>query len=151
MIDIDRKYLGIMMEAGYILLGMQRYKEAREVFEGVSIMAPDSEIPLVAIGSVEFCQGKFDKAIKIYKDALKLNPESFYAKAYMGEALFFSRKKEEAVSLLKEVASSDKDGAAGGFARALLDAIEKGFDPDMLSGHKEVMEYEERIRRERRS
>lgn len=147
MIEIERKHLGVMMEAGYILLGMQRYKEAREVFEGVLAIVPGSEAPLVAIGSVDFCQGKFAQAIKSYKQALDNDAESVYAMAYMGEALFFSGKKKEAIVALKKVSKIDLSGKAGDFARALLDAIDKGFDPDMLSGHKEMKEYEEKKKR----
>ena len=151
MINIDRSYLGLMMEAGYILLGMQRYKEAKEVFEGVTVMAPDSDIPLVALGSVEFCQGKFPLALKNYKTALKKDPKSTYAKAYMGEALFFMGKKKEAVETLAKISKSDKDGRAGDFAIALLDAINNGFDPDMLSGHKEIKKYVEKQKKARKS
>lgn len=141
MIDIDKPYLGLMMEAGYILLGMQRFKKAREVFEGICIMAPESDIPLVALGSVEFCEGKFSKAMKCYKDALKKNPESIYADVYMGETLFFMKKKDEALAKLKEVIKRDQKGKAGEFAGALLDAIKKGFDPEMLSGREEIEKY----------
>lgn len=147
MIDIDRVHLGVMMEAGYILLGMQRFKEAREVFEGISVMAPESDIPYVALGSVEFCQGKFAQAVKNYKSALKINPESLYAQAYMGEAMFFMGKKGEAVESLKKVEKIDKGGKAGDFATALLDAIKKGFDPNMLSGHEEIKDYVDKKKR----
>ena len=138
---LEREHLGLMMEAGYVYLGMQRFKEARDVFEGVASMAPDSEIPLIAVGSVDFCQGKFTNAIRRYKKALKLNPESVYALAYMGEALFFMGKKNEAVRQLEEVSKMDPDGRAGDFARALLDAVNKGFTPQVLSGVDEVRAY----------
>jgi hypothetical protein len=64
MVNIERKNLVIMMEAGYIYLGMQKFKEAYEVFKGVAILAPDSDIPLVALGGVDFCVGKFQSAVK---------------------------------------------------------------------------------------
>lgn len=151
MIEMDRSYLGLMMEAGYILLGMQRFKEAKEVFEGVSVVAPESDIPLVALGSVEFCQGKFAQAMKKYTSALKKDPKSTYAQAYMGEALFFSGKKKEAVDTLTKVIKVDKGGRAGDFAQALLDAIKNGFDPDMLSGHEEIKKYVEKQKKARKS
>jgi len=151
MIEIDKQYLGLMMEAGYILLGMQRFKDAAEVFDGLTILAPDSDVPLVALGSVEFCQGKFNQAIKKYKQALKKDPDSIYAMAYMGEALFFMGKRKEAIEQLKHVIKVDKIGRAGDFAKALLDAIKKGFDPDMLSGHKEIQEYEAKKTKSRKS
>lgn len=141
MTTLDRESLGLMMEAGYVYLGMQRFKEARDVFEGVTSLASDSEIPLIALGSVDFCQGKFTNAIRRYKKALKLDAESLYAKAYMGEALFFMGKKAEAVKQLEEVNKKDPSGRAGDFARALLDAINKGFTPQALSGVDEIKAY----------
>ncbi len=134
MIDIDRKYLVVMMEAGYVYLGMQKFKEAYQVFEGVAAMAPDSDIPLVALGGVDFCLGRFTSAIKWYKKALKLDPTSIFAKVYIGESLFFSGKKDDAVATLGEVSREDPSGGAGDFARALLDAINQGFTPKMLAG-----------------
>ncbi len=141
MIAIHKEYLSLMLEAGYIYLGMQRFKEAKEVFEGVASLKPDSEIPWVALGGVSFCQGKLEEAIQTYKKALKLNPDSIYAKAYLGEALFFKGNKSEALKLLKEVDDSEPKSPVGNFSRALLDAIHKGFTPDALSQKKEVKEY----------
>lgn len=134
MIDIDRKHLIVMMEAGYVYLGMQKFKEAYQVFEGVAALAPDSDIPLVALGGVDFCVGKFSSAIKWYKKALKVDPNSIFAKVYIGESLFFSDKKDDAIAMLQEVSRDDPQGGAGDFARALLDAIEQGFTPKMLAG-----------------
>lgn len=139
MISIDRKQLVIMMEAGYVYLGMQKFKEAHEVFNGVSILAPESDVPLVALGGVDFCTGKFKSAIKWYQKALKIDPESIFAKAYLGEVLFFAGKKDEAVKLLKEVAGADK-GGSGDFARAFLEAVNQGFTPKMLAGFEKVKE-----------
>lgn len=133
---MSRNDLGTMMEAGYILIGMQRFKEARDVMEGIAVMAPDSDIPLVAIGSVDFCEGKFRSAVATYQKALKLNPSSEYAKAYLGEALFFSGKVPEAKTYLEEVAKADTNGKAGAFAKALLEAIAQGFTPSTAAQKK---------------
>jgi predicted Zn-dependent protease len=128
MIELSREHLGIMMEAGYIYIGMRRFKEARALFEGLIVLAPESDVPLVALGNVDFCEGKIPKAVKNYNQALKIDPTSLFAKIYLGEALLFDGKRDEAMSLIKEVASADK-GGAGEFARALLDAVKAGFDP----------------------
>lgn len=141
MVDMNRQDLGLMMEAGYIFVGMQRFKEAREVFEGVAVLAPDSELPVVALGSVDFCQGKFREACRRYKKALKMNPESAFARAYLGEALFFLGKKDAAVAELQGVGADDREGKAGAFAQALLGAIHQGFTPHMLSGVEDLRQY----------
>jgi len=138
MISMASEHLALLMETGYIYLGMQRYKEAKEVFEGVASLKQESEIPLVALAGVFFCQGKLKEAIRIYNKALKLSPDSIYGKAYLAEALFFDGNKKEACSFLKEVDHAEPKGPVGDFARALLDAIEKGFTPEKLSQAKEL-------------
>lgn len=148
MISMKKEYLALMMEAGYVYLGMQRFKEARDVFEGLTSLKPESEIPLVALAGVSFCQGKLEEAVRIYRKALKLNPASIYARAYLGEALFFAKEKGEAVKLLREVDREDPKGAVGDFSRALLDAIHKGFDPETLSQMKEVQKFYAKKRKE---
>ncbi len=134
MIDIDRKDLALMMECGYILVGMQRFKEAQQVFEGIAVMAPDSEIPIVALGSVAFCEGKFREAVKQYQKALKLNASSPFARAYLGEAFFFLGDPEAAMKELEGVVAMDAEHKAAIFAKSLLEAIRQGFTPGMLSG-----------------
>ncbi|MFA4873723.1 MAG: tetratricopeptide repeat protein [bacterium] len=128
MIHLDRTHLQVMMEAGYVYVGMRRFKEARAMFEGLSALAPDSEVPLVALGNVDFCENRLPQAIKRYRNALKIDPQSAFAKVYLGEAMIFSSEKAEGIKLLGEVAKADR-GGAGDFARALLDAIKSGFDP----------------------
>ncbi|MCE9624513.1 MAG: tetratricopeptide repeat protein [Deltaproteobacteria bacterium] len=129
MIQVPSEDLRILLESGYLYLGMQRYKEAKEVFEGVVVLAPKSEVPLVALGNVYCVQAKFEQAIKTYKEALDLDPKSAFAMAYMGEALFFKGDKEKAVEALDKASKLDPDGKSGDFARSLLDLIKKGFTP----------------------
>lgn len=136
MITLEKRHLVILMEAGYIYVGMQRFDEARKVFEGLCVLAPNSEVPVVALGGVAFCQGKFDDAIRHYKRALEIDPESLFAKAYLGETLLFSGEKDEALKLLQAVRGMDPKGAAGNFATALLDAIDQGFIPKKETGGK---------------
>ncbi len=129
MVPMENDDLVVMMEAGYVYLGMQQFKEAKDVFEGASILAPESEVPLVALGSVFFAQEKYDQAISWYRKALKKNPDSPFAKSYYGEALFFKGKKPEALEALKEARDLDPEGQSGAFAQSLLEAIDKGFVP----------------------
>ncbi|MBI4365564.1 MAG: tetratricopeptide repeat protein [Deltaproteobacteria bacterium] len=146
---MPRADLGLMMEAGYILIGMQRFKEAREVFEGIAVLAPDSELPLVALASVDFCQGKFVEAARRYRKAIKMNSGSAYAHAYLGEALFFLGKRDEAVRELEWTIANDAEEKAAAFAHALLDAIKQGFTPGMLSGVDEWKAHKARQAKEK--
>lgn len=132
-IQLDRQHLVLLLEVGYIYVGMQRFKEARQVFEGVQLLAPESDVPVIALGGVAFCEGDFKKAIQIYQKALKLVPDSLFAKAYLGEALLFAGKSQEADTCLKEVKKLDPKGAAGHFADTLLSAVAQGFDPKKVA------------------
>src|SRR3989338_7659536 len=113
---MDRQTLLILMEGGYIYLGMGRFQEAREGFEGVAGLAPENEIPLVAIGTSLFAQLKFDQAIRAYRKAVAVKKDSSFAHAYLGEALFFRGRNDEAVQELEKASSLDPGGTAGDFA-----------------------------------
>ncbi|MBI3541234.1 MAG: tetratricopeptide repeat protein [Deltaproteobacteria bacterium] len=130
MIPISREDLVVMMEGGHLYLRMGRFEEAKEVFEGVSVLTPQSEVPLVAMGSVFFAQMKYDQAIRHYRKAVTLKPDSPYARSFLGESLFFKGRNEEALAELQKAIDLDLQGdMGGGFARSLIDAIQKGFDP----------------------
>ena len=131
MIPVPSEDLRILLEAGYLYLAMQKYKEAKEVFEGVVILAPKSEVPLVALGNVYCVQGKFEQAIKTYEEALEIDPKSAFAIAYLGEALFFHGKAELSKQTLEKAAKIDPNGKSGDFARSLLELIKKGFVPNL--------------------
>ena len=136
MTTLDRSYLKLMMEAGYIYMGMRRFREAKQVFEGVAALAPDNEVPVIALGSVAFCKGDIKGAVAAYHQALKVDPTSLFAQVYLGEALLFSGKKDEGLALLKEVHKRDRKGPAGEFAAALIDAVKGGFDPNKAKDRK---------------
>jgi tetratricopeptide (TPR) repeat protein len=121
----------MLLEVGYLYLGMQKFKEAAEVFEGVTTLAPKSEVPIVALGNVYCVQGKFDQAVKTYQKALEIEPKSAFATAYLGEALFFKGDKDEAIKTLNQASKMDPDGKSGDFARSLIDLVKKGFTPDL--------------------
>jgi len=130
MISVQSEDLRVLMEAGYLYLGMLRYKEAQNIFEGVVVLAPKSDVPLVALGNVFCVQGKFDQAIKTYKKALDVEPKSAFAKAYLGEALLFKGDRDKAQATLAEASQLDPDGKSGDFARSLMDLMKKGYSPD---------------------
>ncbi|MBX7149079.1 tetratricopeptide repeat protein [bacterium] len=133
MIDVPRDDLVLMMEAGYIYLAMGKLSEARQVFEGISVLAPQNEIPLVAISNVYFAQKKYLQAIRTLKEAVELNPKSAFAKSHLGEAYLFYGKKDEAIETLNEASKLDPSGKPGDFARSLLELIKTGYDPVALT------------------
>ena len=116
--------LAFVMEAGMLYRDIQRRQEARDIFKGVRALAPMSDVPEVALGSVAFEEGDFETARKHYQRALELNPRSAWAYAHLGELAIFEKNKEEARARLKTAVDLDPRGDYGRLARALLDFAE---------------------------
>lgn len=126
LIDVPKPEVQLLLEAGYLYLEMGRPKEAQEVFEGVCALLPQSDVPLVALGNLEFSQGRYQRALKHHQDALKLRPDSAVAQAHVGEALLWLKKTADGLAALDKALAMDQDGPAGRFARALKEAHEDG-------------------------
>jgi Flp pilus assembly protein TadD len=116
--------LAFVMETGFLYRDLRKYEEASEVFRGVRALAPNSEIPEVALGTVQFHQGYLESAASHYRRALELNPRSAWAHAHIGELLLFQMKKEEARWYLRAAADLDPRGDHGRLARALLQLVD---------------------------
>jgi tetratricopeptide (TPR) repeat protein len=126
LVEVPQPEAALLLEAGYLYMEMGKPRDAEEVFAGVAALLPHSDIPLVALGNLEFSQGHFQRALKHHQEALKVKPGSALAQAHVGEALLWLKKGDEGVTALKKAIELDGDGASAAFARALLDAWEQG-------------------------
>lgn len=123
MIDVNNEELTWLMESGYFNLARGKFDAAKEIFEGVEVLVPDSEVPQVALGNLYFDQGDLKEALRILKKAVALKPESALARAYLGKVLLGEGKKQEAINELKEAIKLDKEGTITNMANALLEVI----------------------------
>ena len=126
LIELPQPEAALLLEAGYLYMEMGKPKEAEEVFAGVAALLPHSEVPLVALGNLEFSQGHFQRALKHHQEALKVKPTSALAQAHVGEALLWLKKSDEGRAALEKAIDMDPSGAPAQFARALLDAQQQG-------------------------
>ena len=125
-IPVAQKDVILLLEAGYLYMEFGKTREAEEVFEGVSMLIPHSEVPQMALGNLYFSQGRFNPALKAHQKAVELNPKSASARASVGEILLFLRRPDEALSQLDQAIELDPNGSAGEFAQALQDAHNLG-------------------------
>lgn len=132
MIDVARDDIVVMLEAGYVYLAMRKFKEAKEVFEGLTLLAKKHEVPLVGLANVYFAQGKFMESVRTLKQAVKANGESAFAWAYLGESQLFYGKYDDARECLNKASELEPEGKSGEFARSLLNLMEQGYDPVKL-------------------
>lgn len=117
----SKEEIGVLMEAGIICRESRKFAEAREIFEGVQALLPQSDAVEVALGTVSFQQGNFEDAARHYSLALDLNPRSAYAYAHLGELAIFQMDKEKARAHLREAVKLDPRGIFGKFARSLME------------------------------
>jgi len=123
-VNVSQDEVMFLMEAGFIYRDAGKYQEAREIFRGVQSLRPDSEIPQVAIGTTLFVEGKIDEAIASYHAALERYPESAYAYAHLGEALFMKKEFKSARESISRAIELDSDGDFGRMARSILEVID---------------------------
>ncbi|MCC7072796.1 MAG: tetratricopeptide repeat protein [Deltaproteobacteria bacterium] len=126
LIELPQPEASLLLEAGYLYLEMGKQQEAAEIFAGVAALLPKSDVPLVALGNLEFAQGHFQRALKHHQEALKLKPKSALAQAHVGEALLWLNKTAEGVKALNKAIDLEPEGMPANFARALLEAHEAG-------------------------
>ncbi|MDP2345922.1 MAG: hypothetical protein Q8O67_33590 [Deltaproteobacteria bacterium] len=126
LIELPQPEAALLLEAGYLYMEMGKPAEAAEVFAGVVALLPHSDVPLVALGNLEFSQGHFQRALKHHQDALKVRPDSALAQAHAGEALLWLKKTDEGKAALGKAIAMDPAGAPAQFAQALLDAHQQG-------------------------
>ncbi len=125
LVPVPQSEVGLLLECGYLYMEMQKVREAEEIFSGVAALVPHSEVPLICLGNLFFTQGRYDRALKFHRDALRKNPESALAQAHAGEAMLFLKKRDEGKAALEKAAQMDPEGA-GVFANSLLDAMAAG-------------------------
>lgn len=116
--------LRVMLEAGFVLREAGKFGEAETLFRGVMELMPASDVPRVALGTVELQRGRFTEALAACEDALRVRPSSLYARVHHAEALLFQGRRAEAETELQEVIAADPNSAHSRTARALLDAAD---------------------------
>jgi tetratricopeptide (TPR) repeat protein len=131
-IDVPRKDIVTMLEAGYIYLAMKRFQDAKKLFEGVCELAPKHDVPLVALSNVYFTQNKYLEAIRILKKAIKDNPDSAYAYVHLAESQLFYGKRDDAFKSMEKAMELEPEGKSGDFAKSLKELADKGYDPVQL-------------------
>ena len=123
-VKISDDELRVILEIGFLLREMSQFGEAAEIFRGAAELIPDSEVPLVGLGTVEFQQRNFVDAHQAYTRALEIKPQSLYALVHQAEAWLFEGQRERAEEQLHEIIAADSDSPHSRTAQALLDAAD---------------------------
>jgi tetratricopeptide (TPR) repeat protein len=134
LVPVSKQEVMILLEAGYQLMNMKRFDHAREVFGGAAALLPKSDVPHLALGTLEFALGHHAKALQEYRKAQQIAPESGLPRAHAGEALLFLGKAAEALKELNAAIEIEPNGGGARLARALLEAHQSGALPPPSDG-----------------
>ncbi len=129
LVPLARQQAMILLEAGYLWMDLGRYDYAKDVLVGAAALMPKSEVPQIALGTLELVQGRPEKALQAYRSAQKLAPRSGLPRAHAGEALLFMGKVNEAMKELKAATDVEPEGDGARLAEVLLQAKEAGALP----------------------
>ena len=108
--ELTNADLRILLETGFILREAARFEEAAAVFDGCAHLMPDSEVPLVGLGTVYLQKGEYESALSVCAEALDRNRSSAYARLHLGEALLLNGRQDEAKRHLGQLIL-DEDGS----------------------------------------
>ena len=111
----------LMIMSGFIAITLNMADTALIIFEALKKFRPQSEYPLIGIAYAHLSKGAYEEAIETLRDqALKINPRSDLARAFLALSYTYSKKREEMKQLSGEIIDNDEDQNAVAIARALL-------------------------------
>jgi tetratricopeptide (TPR) repeat protein len=122
-LGIESKEVASLINTGFVYYEQGRMKEARILFEGISLL--DSLNPYVhsILGSIYQKQQKYDESIASYTLAINIFPEDIHALTNRGEVYLNQGKIAEAAHDFEQAIQLDTDKKHPAANRARLLAI----------------------------
>jgi predicted Zn-dependent protease len=129
LVPVTKQQAMLMLESAYLWMDMGKFDHARELLTGAATLMPKSEVPQLALGTLEFNMGHHDKALQAFRRAQQLAPRASLPRAHCGEALLFMGKVNEAMKELKSALDLEPESDGARFAQSLIDAKDAGALP----------------------
>ncbi len=120
LVPLSKQQAMLMLESAYLLMELGNVEHARETALGCVLLMPKSEVPHLALGSIEFNAQRYDKALQAYRAAQRLAPKSALPRAHCGEALQAMGKYAEAMKELNAATDIEPGSQGAQFALALM-------------------------------
>lgn len=99
--QIPAREIALLMEAGHICRYARRFREAREIFQGVAVLLPVREPADLALAAVACDERKFNEAEKLCRSILQVNAGSVAAFAQLAEIQIMRGDSARAMTTLK--------------------------------------------------
>lgn len=126
-LGVDDELLDLLYEIAFYGMCRSYFPQSEAILTGYFAVKPESERLHIAMGLYCISVSHFEDAVKIFRDdVLKTNPQSDYAKAFLGMAYKHLNKTEEAKKVLNEILNANRVPEAVALAKVLLEDIKKG-------------------------
>ncbi|MBX5482223.1 MAG: tetratricopeptide repeat protein [Myxococcaceae bacterium] len=100
---LSRRQLAEMALFGHQLFETGRLEEARVVFEGLVGLGTPDAFPHTMLGTVYLAQGKLDRAMALFEEALEFDPHDLAARVYRSELRINQGHTRQAMAELAQV------------------------------------------------
>jgi tetratricopeptide (TPR) repeat protein len=119
-LQVPVKDVKLMLEVGCVYRYAGRFREARDIFQGVRAMLPTHEVADLALAGVSMDEGKLDEAEAYCRHALELNRVSAAAYAQLAEIQLLKNNSAGARQSLQKSMEISPSGPAATLSRTLL-------------------------------
>jgi len=114
------KEVMLMLEAGCVYRYAGRFREARDIFQGVRALLPTREVADLALAGLSMDEKKLDEAEAHCRRALELNHSSAAAYAQLAEIQLLQNDSLGARQSLQRTLELSPNGPTATLARGLL-------------------------------
>lgn len=114
------KEIRLMLEAGCVYRYARRFREARDIFQGVRALLPTREVADLALAGVSMDEGKLDEAEAHCRQALELNRASAAAYAQLAEIQLLRKNNAGARQSLQKSMEISPNGPTAALSKTLL-------------------------------
>lgn len=114
-----------MLEAGYVYRYARRYREARDIFQGVRALLPERDVADLALAGICLDEGKLDEAEAHCRRALELNRASAAAYAQLAEIQLLRKDSNNARLSLKRAIEISPSGPTALLVKTLNKLVDK--------------------------
>ena len=98
---IPTKEIALMMEVGHLCRYARRFREARDIFQGVGTLSHVRDAADLALAAVAFDERKFDEAETLCRRVLNNDKRNVLAYAQLAEVHISSNELSDARNALK--------------------------------------------------
>lgn len=116
---VPAKELALILEAGYVYRYAGRFREARDIFQGVRVLLPGKDIGDLALAGVSLDEGKFDEAEAHCRRAIELNRRSAAAYVQLAEIQLLQKDGAGARKSIEKSMELSPNGPSAAVAKVL--------------------------------